>query len=287
MRSGFFVNPRQRSTKVPIPANTPCGYCFSRWATVWDHLMPYAHGGRTTQGNLYPSCYRCNMMLGHKIFVSIEEKREYARTTLITAGQWSPALAGLPDVQGIVSETSKRPDILFPEVQARGLDEKTPSQEQMPNLSKDFREEKTSAILLVKVPMAGLVQPKIVRNRGYCRKSLAQRKCDLCGEIFAPVREMPSRFDDRPCERPECGKTYTPVREAQRYCSKDCRKLHWFVREEQAQYDRPAFRRQVKAWLQSVPYRNSTFAIIRQVVCSRIAQRQKPRTPGKKKRKPS
>jgi hypothetical protein len=60
--------------------------------------MPYAHGGRTTPENLYPACRRCNSMLGAKVFRTIQEKSEYARKTLIAAGQWNgPNMPELPD----------------------------------------------------------------------------------------------------------------------------------------------------------------------------------------------
>lgn len=65
-----------------------CGYCFSRWATVYDHLVPVSHGGSNRKENLYPSCTRCNSILGNKIFNSIENKRTYVRDTLIARGQW-------------------------------------------------------------------------------------------------------------------------------------------------------------------------------------------------------
>ncbi len=111
----FFRNPRTRFCKTPIPPYTPCGYCFRRWAVCWDHLMPYSHGGLTVESNLYPTCKRCNSMLSHKVFGSIEEKREYARQVLIRSGQWRGP-SEMSDLPSAVCEDSS-PGLLQPEVQ--------------------------------------------------------------------------------------------------------------------------------------------------------------------------
>lgn len=78
---------RKRSRPYKL-SETPCGYCFERYAEVWDHLIPWIHGGRTSESNLYPSCRRCNGLLSDKIFNSIEEKREHVREELIRRGKW-------------------------------------------------------------------------------------------------------------------------------------------------------------------------------------------------------
>lgn len=70
---------RGRSVAKPIPRNTPCGYCFKRWARCWDHIIPWSAGGLSDQDNLMPSCRGCNGLLSDKVFTSIEEKREYVR----------------------------------------------------------------------------------------------------------------------------------------------------------------------------------------------------------------
>lgn len=68
---------RKRRWTKRIPKYTPCGYCFSQWATVWDHIIPFSYGGRTIDDNLYPSCRACNAIASDKVFDSIEEKRNY------------------------------------------------------------------------------------------------------------------------------------------------------------------------------------------------------------------
>ena len=65
-----------------MPAFTPCGYCFERWATCWDHLVPYSYDPANEYDNLYPSCRRCNGLLSDLMFATIEEKREYVRKEL-------------------------------------------------------------------------------------------------------------------------------------------------------------------------------------------------------------
>jgi hypothetical protein len=90
----FFREPsglRPRYASQPIPPLTPCGYCFDNWATCWDHLLPFSHGGLTIASNLYPACRRCNHLLGAKMFATIEEKREYVRQKLIEKGTWKTA----------------------------------------------------------------------------------------------------------------------------------------------------------------------------------------------------
>uniref|UniRef100_A0A6M3LD53 Putative homing endonuclease n=1 Tax=viral metagenome TaxID=1070528 RepID=A0A6M3LD53_9ZZZZ len=36
-----------------------CAYC-GQPATGWDHIVPVAHGGQTTPGNVVPACSSCN-----------------------------------------------------------------------------------------------------------------------------------------------------------------------------------------------------------------------------------
>lgn len=73
-------------------ARWPCGYCFQRWATGHDHLVPRAAGGLNTPDNLYPACKRCNSLLGDQIFGSIEAKRAYIQEQLEKRGEWNPGL---------------------------------------------------------------------------------------------------------------------------------------------------------------------------------------------------
>lgn len=80
---------RKRPAKsLAPPYRVPCGYCFSRWATGFDHLIPWIAGGTEETSNLYPSCRRCNSILGSQMFDSIEQKREHVRTRLIEKGKW-------------------------------------------------------------------------------------------------------------------------------------------------------------------------------------------------------
>jgi hypothetical protein len=67
----------------------PCGYCFQRWADCRDHILPKSAGGGSDSNNLYPTCDRCNALLGAKIFGSLDEKREYVRTILKRRGIWN------------------------------------------------------------------------------------------------------------------------------------------------------------------------------------------------------
>jgi HNH endonuclease len=80
-----FKGPRvgTRNCSKRIPRYTPCGWCFERWATVWDHMTPFSWGGPTEAHNLMPSCVRCNAIVGAKLFNTIEEKREYVRQRYI------------------------------------------------------------------------------------------------------------------------------------------------------------------------------------------------------------
>jgi len=72
------------------PVDTPCGYCFQQWATIYDHMRPRRLGGNSTLQNLHPSCLRCNTVLAGHCFNSIEERREYVRQVLIEKRKWTP-----------------------------------------------------------------------------------------------------------------------------------------------------------------------------------------------------
>ncbi len=58
---------------------TPCGYCFSRWATSVDHMVPRAFRVDNRPQNLMPACRYCNSILGAKVFDSIDQRRAYVR----------------------------------------------------------------------------------------------------------------------------------------------------------------------------------------------------------------
>lgn len=86
---------RATNTRKRVP-DVPCGYCFSAWAQVWDHLIPVSHGGRNQDSNLYPACSRCNALLSDKVFDSIELKREYVRLVLKSRGEWEKDAPSTP-----------------------------------------------------------------------------------------------------------------------------------------------------------------------------------------------
>ena len=101
----------------------PCGYCFGNWATTWDHLLPWSRGGQTVDSNLYPSCRRCNQLLGAKLFHSIEEKREFVRDELIRRGKWTEVGENnsLPNLLETIREETPAPEILQPKVPLRRM----------------------------------------------------------------------------------------------------------------------------------------------------------------------
>lgn len=99
IKISYFNKPRRRSIYRRIPRNTPCGYCFEKWATCWDYIIPYSIGGPTDSNNLMPSCRACNGMFHDKVFDSIEEKREYVREhkrSNRTRGIETATLNGIP-----------------------------------------------------------------------------------------------------------------------------------------------------------------------------------------------
>jgi hypothetical protein len=116
---GFVSNNRTKRNMHCPPKNTPCGYCFSRWATCWDHLLPYSYRPNNSKSNLFPSCTRCNLVLSNKMFASLEEKREYVRSVLAER-----KLSALPKRLRKEQETSK---VLFPTLQVAGVGGSAPS----------------------------------------------------------------------------------------------------------------------------------------------------------------
>src|SRR3954469_8690012 len=101
-----------KRTQRKVPPHTPCGYCFSEWATGWDHLIPWSYRPDDSPINLYPSCKRCNCLLYNTMFATLREKREYVRKELISRGEWKlpelwqelPQEEGAPEVlRGILS----------------------------------------------------------------------------------------------------------------------------------------------------------------------------------------
>ncbi len=57
----------------------------------------------------------------------------------------------------------------------------------------------------------------------------------------------------------------------------------WREITEIEKFNKPMFAKELKDWIDTVEYSNKTFAVIRRAVCSRIAKRQTPHGPGKKK----
>lgn len=97
--------------KLPrVPINIPCGYCFQEWATSWDHIIPWVAGGGNNKDNLYPSCRKCNTILGSLIFDSLREKREYVRNYLISKGKWK--YPEMSNMQERISNESSSPEVL-------------------------------------------------------------------------------------------------------------------------------------------------------------------------------
>ena len=79
IKISYFNKPKRTRIGRHIPRNTPCGYCFEKWATCWDHIIPYSLGGPTNTENLMPACAACNGLLHDKVFNTVQEKREYVR----------------------------------------------------------------------------------------------------------------------------------------------------------------------------------------------------------------
>lgn len=106
---------------MDVPPYTPCGYCFSEWATGWDHLIPRVAGGHGTKDNLYPSCKRCNSILGSRIFASIEEKRDYVWERL-----HSQDVPVLRPMRKAYREDPKREEVLFKPVPVASMGRSAP-----------------------------------------------------------------------------------------------------------------------------------------------------------------
>lgn len=184
-------NPRRRSSKRQIPDWTPCGYCFARWATTWDHLTPWSKGGLTVAGNLYPSCPRCNHLLSNLSFDTIQEKREYVRTVLIERGQWKPSLEGETVVSVMpedVREDAEDAALLQPGLPKKGLGAGQEEYDPMPNMPNTVHTKKAPAKLLQrKVPMGSLAKSKGGKHDRKSVRTLPQKRCRVCLQKFTPV----------------------------------------------------------------------------------------------------
>lgn len=58
-RKGYRTKAYQTARARLLAMGLPCVHCGAR-ATEADHIIPRAHGGQDTLGNLQPSCKPCN-----------------------------------------------------------------------------------------------------------------------------------------------------------------------------------------------------------------------------------
>lgn len=116
---GDPFGPRTRQFRE---GNIPCGYCLVEIATVWDHIIPYSHGGATKDDNLYPSCTRCNLLLSSHQFKSLEAKKAYVERKLRARGKWQTP-GHLSHLQSHVSKNSTLAKILQSQVSIRRVAE--------------------------------------------------------------------------------------------------------------------------------------------------------------------
>jgi hypothetical protein len=191
------TNPNIRMTTRRIPDGTPCGYCFDEWATVWDHLQPWSKRGKSVPSNLYPSCRRCNALLSSLSFPSIEEKREYVRTTLIERGDWNPIMEGaafMSDVPQTFSEIAEDAEILQPGVPQTRMGRRSKKDVPLSDLPNTVREKKAaSEVLQREVPVARVAESKSSHN------GLKTRICRMCRDVFKPRRRN-QLFCDKTCQ---------------------------------------------------------------------------------------
>lgn len=107
-------------TRSKPERGTPCGYCFSRHASGWDHLVPISASGTNSPDNLYPSCKRCNNLLSNFLFNSIEEKQTYVRNKL----HGENGHLAVQALRERYRETEERQSFLLPEMQVEELGSK-------------------------------------------------------------------------------------------------------------------------------------------------------------------
>jgi hypothetical protein len=129
--------------------------------------------------------------LAAKSFSSIQEKREYARTTLIERGDWNPVMedsAALPDMSEVVHEDSEEPAVLQPSLPEKRMGRRSKKHADVPDLPAGIRQKKAQSNLLQsKVPMAGMAKPK-------GRKPLAIKRPRVCR---ACLRKFMARYNDQ------------------------------------------------------------------------------------------
>jgi hypothetical protein len=126
-------------------------------------------------------------MLADKSFPSIEEKREYARASLIARGDWNPVMEGsfaMPYMPQAVHESSEDAAVLQPGLSKTSVGRGPKKHSDVSNLPKAIRtEKKVAGVLQSKVPLAGVASSK---NR---KHALKNRTCHSCLRVFTPTRK--------------------------------------------------------------------------------------------------
>lgn len=60
--------PKAVREKVYKKHGGKCKYCGSRRRLEYDHIFPFAHGGKNTVRNLQLLCFKCNRRKGKKVY---------------------------------------------------------------------------------------------------------------------------------------------------------------------------------------------------------------------------
>jgi hypothetical protein len=132
-------------------------------------------------------------MLSALSFPSIEEKREYVRTTLIKRGRWNPTLeseVALSDVSQDVREDAETPAILQPSMPQKSMGNRQKKYDHLPDLPNPIRPKKAAASLLQrKVPLGRMAKSKSGKPDPKSIKDAPDRSCRYCKAKFKPIRE--------------------------------------------------------------------------------------------------
>ena len=193
-----------------------CGYCFNYWAVAYDHLVPRAIGGTNAKSNLYPTCKRCNSILGAKVFDSLEEKRGYVRTYLIAEGTWNPEMREL--WKGLY-EGPALAKILLPKVPMEEMGDRAPKK----------RSER-------ECPVCGKRFIVTQSRQQYCSKNCERllRAQDRL-ERNRRLHKLQKRYRSRFCNFFKCKRKFNPKTDNQRFHSYECRiRTFWIKREGSA-----------------------------------------------------
>jgi hypothetical protein len=110
-------------TRKKVPADTPCAYCFSDWASGWDHFIPVSYRVINSAWNLIPSCKRCNCIAGNRMFNSVEEKRAYINERL---GRKGSKIFAVSTLQDAICRDASAPEILLPALPMGKLEPEAP-----------------------------------------------------------------------------------------------------------------------------------------------------------------